>query len=187
MGKLIYSMGVSLDGYIAGPNGEIGWGAPSEELHRFHNEQARELGAQLLGRRLYETMLFWESDDNLAGPVSVEFARIWRAIPKVVFSTTLTAVEGNARLATGDLEDEVARLKARSGLDIAVGGAGLAATAIRSGLLDEFRVFTSPVVLGGGTPFFPALEQPIRLEAVDRRWFEPGVSYVGYRVLGGSG
>jgi dihydrofolate reductase len=183
MRKLIYSMTMSLDGYIAGPGGAIDWSAPSEELHRFHNQQSSEIGAELLGRRLYETMLFWETDDNVSGPVAVEFAQIWRAIPKIVFSTTLTTVVGNARLARGEVADEVARLKAQPGLDIAIGGAGLGASAIRLGLVDEFRVFTRPVVLGEGTPFFPALEQRIQLEAVERRWFEPGVSYVRYRVL----
>jgi dihydrofolate reductase len=183
MRKLIYSMTTSLDGYIAGPAGEIDWSAPSEELHRFHNQLAGEVGAELLGRRLYETMLYWETDDNVSGPVAVEFAQIWRATPKIVFSTTLTAVEGNARLATGDVADEVARLKAQPGPDIAIGGAGLAASAIRLGLVDEFRVFTRPVVLGDGIPFFAPLEQRIQLEVVEKRWFEPGVSYVRYQVL----
>lgn len=183
MRKLIYSMTTSLDGYIAGPAGEIDWSAPTEELHRFHNQLAREVGAELMGRRLYETMLYWETDDNVSGPVAVEFAQIWRATPKIVFSTTLTTVEGNARLATGDVADEVARLKAQPGPDIAIGGAGLAASAIRSGLVDEFRVFTRPVVLGAGIPFFPPLEQRIQLKVVEKRWFEPEVSYVRYQVL----
>ena len=101
MRKLIYSMGVSLDGFIAAPDGDIGWSAPDEELHRFHNEQTREIAAHLCGRRLYETMLVWETTDEAQfGPVELEFARIWKAIPKVVFSTTLDKVEGNARLAS---------------------------------------------------------------------------------------
>src|SRR5438132_10224422 len=104
MRKLIYSMGVSLDGFIAGRNGEIDWGAPDEELHRFHNQQTRAIGAHVCGRRLYEAMLSWEAvDDTHASPVMAEFGEIWRAIPKVVFSTTLSSVEGNARLATHSL------------------------------------------------------------------------------------
>src|SRR5918912_3810924 len=112
MRSVIYSMGVSLDGFIAGPGGEIDWGAPDEELHRFHNEQTRAIGARLCGRRLYEAMLPWEAVDGAqASPVTAEFARIWRAIPKVVFSSTLSSVEGNARLATHSLADEVALLR----------------------------------------------------------------------------
>src|SRR5438874_9889990 len=110
MRKVIYSMGVSLDGFIAGPVGEIDWSAPDEELHRFHNEQTRELGAHLCGRRLYEDMLPWETMDAPAGTPEAEFAAIWQAVSKIVFSTTLTEVHGNARLATGGPADEVARL-----------------------------------------------------------------------------
>jgi len=102
MRKLIYSMGTSLDGFIAGPGGDIDWTAPDEELHRFHNEQTRELGVHLLGRRLYETMVYWETADRdpAASEVTVDFARIWQALPKIVFSTSLQTVEGNSRLAT---------------------------------------------------------------------------------------
>src|SRR5512133_1523846 len=111
MRKLIYSMGVSLDGFIAGPGGEIDWSAPDEELHRFHNEQTRELGAQLCGRRLYEEMLYWETaDQDPAAPgLIVEFARRWQQLPKLVFANTLETVEGNATLVKGDLAEEVAR------------------------------------------------------------------------------
>src|SRR6267154_3642621 len=114
MRKLIYSTGVSLDGFIAGPQGEIDWSAPDEELHRFHNEQTRELGAHLCGRRLYETMVFWESADRdpAAPDFILEFARIWQALPKVVFSKTLHSVVGNARLAREGVAEEVAKLKA---------------------------------------------------------------------------
>src|SRR5215210_848384 len=101
MGNVIYSMSVSLDGFIAGPGGEIDWGAPDEELHRFHNRRTSELGTHLCGRRLYEVMLFWETADAnpAAAEHELEFARIWKGLPKVVFSTTLETVEGNARLA----------------------------------------------------------------------------------------
>jgi dihydrofolate reductase len=186
MPNVIYSMGVSLDGFIAGPNGEIDWSAPDEELHRFHNEQTRELGAHLCGRRLYETMVYWETADRnpAATDFELEFARIWQALPKVVFSTTLERVEGNARLARDGAAEEVARLKEQAGKDVAVGGAGLAATLARRGLIDEYRLFVSPVVLGGGTPFFPSLDERIDLELVETRTFASRVVYVRYRRAG---
>ncbi len=186
MRKLIYSMGTSLDGYIAGRDGDIDWSAPDEELHRFHNEQTRELGVHLLGRRLYETMVYWETADRdpAANDVIVEFARIWQALPKIVFSTSLEQVEGNARLATDGLAEEVARLKREDGADIAVGGAGLAGACAKLGVIDEYRLFVSPVVLGGGTPFFPALDDRINLELVETRTFDSRVQYVRYRVAG---
>jgi dihydrofolate reductase len=181
--KLIYSMGVSLDGFIAGPGGEIEWSAPDEELHRFHNGQTRELGAQLSGRRLYEAMVPWETahENPSAADHEIEFARIWQALPKIVFSTTLETVEGNARLAEGGVADEVARLKGQPGKDLAVGGAGLAAACAKLGLIDEYRLFVSPVVLGGGTPYFPALDERIDLELVETRTFGSRVVYLRYR------
>ena len=182
MRKVIYSMGVSLDGFIAGPGGEIDWSVPDEELHRFHNQQTREIGAHLSGRRLYEDMLYWETpEENLPGPEHVEFARIWNAIPKVVFSTTLETVRGNARLVRDGVADYVARLKAQPGQDLGVGGAGLASTLMKSGLIDEFRLFVSPIVLGGGTPYFPPLERRINLELVETRTFGSRVVYLRYR------
>jgi dihydrofolate reductase len=183
MRKVIYAMGVSLDGFIAGPDGEIDWSAPDEELHRFHNEQTRELGAHLCGRRLYETMLYWETADEnpSAAEHELEFARIWLALPKIVFSTTLDRVEGNATLAGGDIAEEVAELKAQPGKDLAVGGAGLAGGLIEQGLVDEFRLFVSPVVLGGGTRYFPPLDQRIGLELVETRTFGSRVVYLRYR------
>src|SRR5690349_22425268 len=113
MRRVVYSMSVSLDGYIADANGEINWTMPDEELHRFHNERVREAGTQLLGRRLYETMLYWETveENPSAGEIELEFGRIWRALPKVVFSRTLTEVEGNARLVKEGAVEEVTRLK----------------------------------------------------------------------------
>jgi dihydrofolate reductase len=181
--KLIYSMGVSLDGFIARPGGEIDWSAPDEELHRFHNQQARELGAHLCGRRLYEEMLYWETADEnpSAAEPELEFARIWQELPKIVFSKTLEKVEGNARLVRDGVAEEVAKLKEGSGKDLAVGGAGLAATLIELGLVDEYRPFVSPVVLGGATPFLPALEERINLELVETRTFGSRVVYLRYR------
>jgi dihydrofolate reductase len=183
MRKVIYSMGVSLDGFIAGPNGDFGWSAPDEELHRFHNEQARELGAHLLGRRLYEVMVYWETagENPSHSEYELEFARIWKDLPKIVFSKTLEKVEGNARLVSDGIAEEVTRLKEEPGKDLAVGGAGLAATFAKLGLIDEYRPFVSPVVVGGGTPFFPALDEPINLELVETRTFGSRVAYLRYR------
>jgi dihydrofolate reductase len=183
MSKLIYSMGVSLDGFIAGPDGEIDWSAPDEELHRFHNEQAREAGAHLYGRRLYEVMTFWETADEQPSlpEHELEFARIWKDTPKIVFSKTLEKVEGNARLVRDNAAEEVAALKREPGKDLAVGGAGLASTFIELGLIDEYRLFVSPVVLGGGTPYFPALDKRINLELVETRTFGSRVVYLRYR------
>jgi dihydrofolate reductase len=183
MRKVIYSLSVSLDGFIAGPGGEIDWGAPDEELHRFHNEQVRELGAHFCGRRLYEEMLYWETaEENPSAAEYVrEFARIWKSLPKIVFSNTLERVEGNARLAEDGVAEEVAKLKEQPGKDLAVGGAGLASTFVKLGLVDDFRLFASPVVLGGGTPFFPALDERIDLELVETRTFGSRVVYARYQ------
>jgi dihydrofolate reductase len=184
MRKLIYAMGVSLDGFIAGPEGEIDWTAPDEELHRFHNEQTKEIGAHLLGRKLYEEMVYWETADRDPSlpDHGREFAGLWQELPKVVFSTTLDAVEGNARLAEGGVAEEVGKLKEQPGKDLAVGGAGLAAACIELGLVDEYRPFVYPVVLGEGTPFFPALDQRIELELVDTRTFGSRVVYLRFRA-----
>jgi dihydrofolate reductase len=183
MRKLIYSMSVSLDGFIAAPDGEIDWGVPDEELHRFHNQQVHEVGTHLLGRRLYETMLYWETaeENPSAAEVELEFARIWKSLPRIVFSKTLEKVEGNARLAREGVAEEVAKLKEQPGKDIAVGGAGLASTCIELGLVDDYRLFVYPVVLGGGTPYFPALEERINLELVETRTFGSRVVYLRYR------
>jgi dihydrofolate reductase len=182
MGRLIYSMSVSLDGFIAGPDGDFGWSAPDAELHRFHNERVREQSAQICGRRLYETMLYWETVDRTTlADYALEFARIWQPLPKLVVSRTLDAVEGNARLIRDGVVDEVARLKRESDGDIGVGGAGVAATLIEHGLVDEFRPFVCPVVVGGGTPFFPATSARIDLELLETRTFGSRVVYLRYR------
>jgi dihydrofolate reductase len=183
MRKVIYSMGVSLDGFIAGPDAEIDWSAPDEELHRFHNEQTRELGAHLCGRRLYEEMVYWETADQnpSAAEHELEFARIWQDLPKIVFSKTLEEVDGNARLVRDGVAEEVAKLKEQPGKDLAVGGAGLAASLIKLDLVDEYGLFISPVVLGGGTPYFPTLEARINLELVETKTFGSRVVYVRYR------
>ncbi len=183
---LVYSMGVSLDGFIAGPDGDISWTVPSEELHRFHNRQAEAVELHLCGRRLYELMLVWETweeEQPEAGAAELEFAPLWRAMPKLVFSRTLTSVEGsNTQLADGDLVETVRKLKAETDGVIAVGGAELAAELIRAGLVDEFRLFAYPVVIGAGTPFFPPLDQPIDLELIETRDFGSRVTYLRYRA-----
>jgi dihydrofolate reductase len=184
MRKLIYSMSVSLDGYIAGPDGSFDWSAPDEELHRFHNDRVRELGAHLLGRRLYETMVYWETADQdpSAPEYGLDFARIWQALPKIVFSTTLESVEGNTRLLRDGVADEVAKLKQQPGKDLAVGGPGLASSLIALGLVDEYQIFYYPVAVGGGTPFFP-LEQRIDLELIGTRTFGSRVVYLRYATV----
>jgi dihydrofolate reductase len=177
MRNVIFSMAVSLDGYISGPGGGFDWAGPSDELHRFHNDRTRELDAYLCGRRLYETMVYWERPDDGWGATEREFAGVWGNLPKVVFSSTLDAVEGNARLAAGDPAEELERLEGNVG----VGGAGLAASLIQRGLVDEFRLFVNPVIVGGGTPFFPAGDHRIDLELVETRTFGSRVSYARYR------
>lgn len=182
MATLVYSMSVSLDGFVAGPGGDISWSVPDDELHRFHNRRVEATELQLCGRRLYETMLVWETweeeqpDDDGA---SLEFAPLWRATPKLVFSRTLNEVAaGNTRLATGDAVETTRELKAEIDGEIAVGGAGLAADLIRAGLVDEFQLFVNPVILGAGTPFFPPLEEPIDLELVETRDFGSRVTFL---------
>ena len=153
---LIYSMGVSVDGFIADREGAFGWAAPSEELFRFHTALVSELGGCLLGRRLYETMLVWETDPSLRdNELGAAFADAWCAIPKVVFSRTLDSVQGNARLAEVPLAEEVAAALDATDKDVEVGGAGLAAQAIELGLVDELRMFRNPVVIGGAPPAPP--------------------------------
>jgi dihydrofolate reductase len=182
MRKLIYSIGVSLDGYIAGADGGFDWATPDEELHRFHNEQERELGAHLCGRRMYETLRSWDDVDERSATdeLLLEFARGWRATPKFVFSTTLEEVGPNATLVKGDAVEEVTRLKEEAGGPLAVGGAGLASTFVRAGLVDEYGLFVSPVVVGGGTPFFPPLENKLDLELLESRTFGSRVVYLRY-------
>jgi dihydrofolate reductase len=183
VGKLNYSMSVSLDGFVAGPDGDFEWSVPDEELHRFHNERVGRLGAHLLGRKLYETMVYWETalEDPAISDYAAEFARIWQPLPKVVFSNTLTEVEGNARLATGGVEEEVARLKSEYDGEIGVGGPGLAGACAELDLIDEYGLFISPVIVGGGLPFFPALAAPLDLELAETRTFGNRVVYTRYQ------
>ncbi len=182
MPKLVYSMTVSLDGFIAAPDGSIDWSAPDDELFRFHHERVRELGVHLCGRRLYETMLYWETaEERPLAAEQIDFARTWKAVPKIVFSTTLESVVGNARLAGDAVGEEVSRLKEQPGKDIEVGGAGLARACMDLGLIDEWRLFVSPLLLGGGTPYFPPLAKRIDLELLETRTFGSRVVYLRYR------
>ena len=179
MPKLIYSMSMSLDGYIKGPDGTFDWSVPTEEEHRVHNARVREISAHLCGRALYETMLFWETPEatNSEDPVTREFAAIWQALPKIVFSRTLTSVEGrNTRLATRDVETELAELDG----EVEVGGAGLAAECARRGLIDEYRPFVKPVLVGGGTPYIPPLDAPADLRLLETRTFGDGAVYLRF-------
>jgi dihydrofolate reductase len=185
MRSVTYSMGVSLDGYVVGPDGGFDWTPPDEEVFRFATDEVREAGVHLLGRRLYETMLYWETvDQNPSLDFStLEFAAVWKALPKVVFSTTLSAVQGNARLASGGLAEEIERLRAEPGDgNIAIGGATLAAEAAALGLIDEYRARVYPVLVGGGIPFFPQHERRVDLELVETRTFSSRVVYLRYRV-----
>ncbi len=181
MRKLIYSMTVSLDVYIAGPGGAIDWTVPDEELFLLHTQQIQQTGVHLCGRRLYETMVYWETaEESPLAADHVKFAQIWKALPKVVFSTTLQSVVGNTRLATGGVGEEVSRLKEQPGKGIGVGGAGLARACMELDLIDEWRLFVSPVLLGGGTPYFPPLGNEINLELIETRPFGSRVVYLRY-------
>ncbi|MFE9628040.1 dihydrofolate reductase family protein [Streptomyces sp. NPDC006527] len=196
MRSVTYSMSVSLDGYIVGPDGDFDWTTPDEEVFRFATEEVREAGVHLLGRRLYEAMLYWETadqepslDDSLRQRLKIgihdwnEFAATWKRLPKVVFSSTLSAVQGNARLASGGLAEEIERLRAEPGKgNIAIGGATLAAEAAALGLIDEYRARVHPVLVGGGIPFFPQRERRVDLELVETRTFNSRVVHLRYRV-----
>jgi dihydrofolate reductase len=179
---LIYSMSVSVDGFIADREGSFGWTAPSEEQFRFHIAQVSELGGYLCGRGLYETMLVWETDPSMRdNELGAAFADVWCAIPKVVFSRTLDSVDGNARLAEASVAEEAAAVPDATDKDVAIGGAGLAAAAVELGLVDELRMFRYPVVVGGGTPFLPPVTSDVRLELVETRTFGSRVIFERYR------
>ena len=181
--NVTYSMSASLDGYIVGPDGDFDWTMP-DEVFRFWIDEIREVGVHLLGRRLYETMLYWETvDQDSLDDAQLEWAAIWKPLPKVVFSATLSAVQGTARLASGGLAEEIERLRAEPAEgDIAIGGATLAAEAAALDLIDEYRVMVYPVLVGGGIPYFPQRERRVDLELVETRTFSSNVVYLRYRV-----
>ena len=184
MGRLIYSMITSLDGYVSGPNGGFDW-ALDDELHDFITEEFADVGTYLYGRRMYETMVYWETahlepDQPQAG---IDYARVWQAAQKVVFSTTLEEVSSErTRLERSFDPSVVERWKAESDSDFTVDGPTLAAEAIRAGLVDEFGLFIGPGIVGGGKPFFPK-EVPIELELVSDRRFASGVMYLRYATV----
>ena len=178
---LIYSMSVSVDGFIADREGAFEWGAPSDEQFRFHLAQTRELGGFLCGRRLYETMLVWETDPSMRdNELGAAFADAWCAIPKVVLSRTLDSVQGNARLAETSVAGEAAAALDATDKDVSIGGAGLASQAIELGLVDELRMFRYPVVVGGGTPFLPPVTEDVPLDLIETRTFASRVVYERY-------
>jgi len=186
MRRVTYSMSVSLDGYIVGPDGGFDWTTPDAEVFRFWLDEIRQVGVHLLGRRLYETMLYWETaeQEQTLDEAELEWAAIWKALPKVVFSTTLSAVQGNARLVSGGLAEELVRLRAEPDQgEVAIGGATLAAEVAAAGLVDEYRAMVYPVLVGGGVPFFPRGERRVDLELLETRSFSSGVVYLRYRVV----
>lgn len=185
MRSVSYSLGLSLDGYIVGPDGGFAWTAPDEEVFRFAIDEVREVGVHLMGRRLYETMLYWETadQDRSLDDAEREWTALWKPLPKVIFSRTLTSVQGNARLATDGLAAEIERLRAEPGDGlIAIGGATLAAEAAGLDLIDEYRLIVHPVLVGGGIPFFARQERRVDLELVETRTFRSDVVYLRYRV-----
>lgn len=183
MGRLIYSLNVSLDGYVETPDHSLEWADVDEEIHGWFNERAAELEASLYGRRMYELMSsYWPSaeSDPAATRAMREFAAIWARLPKIVFSSSLAEVDDNSRLVSGDVEQVLSDLRREFPGDLDVGGATLAAQFIRRGLVDEYRLVVHPVALGAGTPFFPGLEAPLRLRLIESRQFGSGALYLGY-------
>jgi dihydrofolate reductase len=182
LGKLIYLMNVSLDGFVETPDHDVNWPLVDDELHSWFNEEQRSLDASLYGRRLYEVMSPWytaEVDPTMTGTM-LEFARIWRATPKIVFSSSLDAVGDNSSLVRGDVGEVLANLRREFSGDLAVGGPDLAGQFVQRGLVDEFRLVVHPIVLGAGTPYWPALDQPLRLELTETKRFGSGAELRTY-------
>ena len=185
MARLVYAGITSLDGYTVDADGSFEWAAPDDEVHAFVNDLERGTGTYLYGRRMYETMRFWETDspDIDGSPVSVDYARLWRAADKVVFSSTLPGVgTARTRLVTRFDPDEVGRWKRAASAPLSIGGPGLAAAALATGLVDELRWIAVPVLVGGGTGWLPS-GVAARLELVDDRRFAAGAAYRSYRFL----
>jgi dihydrofolate reductase len=183
--RLTFGMNLSLDGYVAAPGDDLGWGVPSDELFQWWSDRVAATGVALYGRRLWEAMnSHWPTADQQPGatPAQIEFARRWRDMPKVVFSSTARTVDGNARLVTGDAVPEITRLKAEDGGPMDIGGATLAAAAVRAGLIDEYAIVTHPVLVGGGTPFFTALDDWVPLTLLEVRTFPDGVVLTRYET-----
>jgi dihydrofolate reductase len=185
MGRIVYGMLVSLDGYITSPNGEIGVATPSAELHWYFNGVMKRTAISLYGRRMYETMKVWQDWDGKPGVPEVEadFAAAWRAVPKVVVSTTLKEVGPNARLVNDNVEATIRALKAEAPGNIAVSGARLAGSLSRLGLIDEYQLFLHPAVFGGGIAFFEA-GTPLALKPLGREELPQGVTLLRYAPAG---
>ena len=186
MAKLIYSAITSLDGYVADEDGNFDWAAPDEEVHTFVNDLERSVGTYLYGRRIYQVMDVWETDHTLAdhSPVTRDFAQIWQAADKIVYSKTLETVSTTRTRIERDFDSEaVRRLKESAERDMSVSGPGLAAHAFRAGLVDECHLFLAPVVVGGGKR---ALPEGVRvgLELLDERRFGNGMVYLRHRATG---
>ena len=184
MRQVVYSMMVSIDGYIATPDGGLDWAIITEELHTFVNDRESNIDTHLYGRRMYETMAaYWPTGDQVPGALDfeIEFARIWRAMSKVVFSTTLDRVDWNARLVRDDIAGEIARLKATPGKNMGLGGAGIAAAFMQLDLIDACQMYVHPVVLGRGIPMFPERDCRINMRLVETRSFESGVVFLHYQ------
>jgi dihydrofolate reductase len=184
MARLIYSAIASLDGYVADEDGSFDWAAPDEEVHAFVNDLERPVGTHLLGRRMYEVMAWWETAATGADapPVMRDFAEIWRAADKVVYSRTLEAVSSSRTRIERDFDPAaILRMKAQAGRDISIGGPNLAAQALAAGLVDECHLFLTPVLVGGGTRALPENVR-IQLELLDERRFTHGVVYLQYRT-----
>jgi dihydrofolate reductase len=184
MAKLIYSAITSLDGYVADEDGNFDWAAPDEEVHAFVNDLERPVGTYLYGRRIYEVMVAWETMDTGPDqtPVMRDFAEIWRAANKIVYSRTLETVSSAKTRIERDFDPEaVQQMKARAGRDISVGGPDLAAQAIKAGLVDECHLFVSPIVVGGGKQSLPDNVR-LKLDLLDERRFGNGVVHLHYRT-----
>lgn len=185
MRKLTYAMNVSVDGYVSAPGGSLDWSAPNDEVFQWWSDRVGTTGLALYGRRLWEDMSsFWPHADQQPdiAPEQLEYARRWMEMPKVVFSSSISAVDWNARLFSGDAASEITRLKSDDGGTIEIGGATLAATAMRAGLIDEYILVTYPVLIGGGTPFFAALDNWVNLNLVETQSFPGGVSLMRYET-----
>ena len=184
MRKVIYSMSVSLDGFIEATNGDLSWTDPDEELFQHFYDLEKTIDVQLYGRGLYENMAsYWPTaDKNPSAPrYEIEYARLWREKPRVVFSKSLERVGWNSRLVRGDLTGEVNKLKEQLGNNMSVGGAGIAAAFMQLGLIDEYRLYFRPVILGGGKPMFGPLSEKINLELVETHRFDSGVVLLRYQ------
>ncbi|MEU0541144.1 dihydrofolate reductase family protein [Nocardia sp. NPDC005978] len=185
MRKLTFGMNLSLDGYVAAPGDDLSWGTSGDELFGFWSDRVGSTGLALYGRRLWEGMnAHWPTADQQPGatPAHIEYARRWRDMPKVVFSSTIEAVDGNARLVTGDAVAEITRLKAEDGPPMDIAGATLAGAAMRAGLIDEYTVVTHPVLIGSGTPFFAPVDNWVNLNLVETRTFPGGVLLAKYET-----